>query len=87
MPWPLLILAGAAKAVAHTASTTVATKVAAGIAKTMVTKGTAAKGAAAHKGSSAALPREVSKFAKDATKDFVKQLADGRDDDRDKNKS
>ena len=87
MPWPLLILAGAAKAVVHTASTTVATKVAAGIAKTMVTKGAAAKGAAAHKGSSAALPREVSKFAKDATKDFVKQLADGRDDDRDKDKS
>ena len=87
MPWPLLILAGAAKAVAHTASTTVATKVAAGIAKTIATKGTAAKGAAAHKGSSAALPREVSKFAKDAAKDFVNQLADRREDDRHKNKS
>jgi hypothetical protein len=46
MPWPFLLLAGAAKAAAHAASGSVVTKLAAGAAKAATTKGAVAKGVA-----------------------------------------
>jgi hypothetical protein len=69
MPWPFLLLAGAAK-VAHTAAATVATKAAAG-----AVKGAAAKGAGAHKGA-AHLPPGATTIAKEV----AKRIADSRDD-------
>jgi hypothetical protein len=63
MPLPFLFLAGAAKAAAH-ATTTIATKVAAGAVKGTVTKGSAVKGTAGKGASGAKLPPGTTTVAK-----------------------